>query len=111
SVSASYGAPPSATVGSLEFLLKNVNPITGQGDLYAYALQSSGTPSTSASWDANSFMSNRSSALYTTTPGGTNGAGIDILLSGVAKNTPSAFGTLPTSLTASTIAAYTINPS
>ncbi|MHB0872506.1 MAG: pilus assembly protein [Acidithiobacillus ferrooxidans] len=111
SVSASYGAQPSATVGSLEFLLKNVNPITGQGDLYAYVLQSSGTPSTSASWDANSFMSNRSSALYTTTPGGTNGAGIDILLSSVATNTPSAFGTLPTSLTASTIADYTIDPS
>ncbi|MCK9188584.1 type IV pilin biogenesis protein [Acidithiobacillus sp.] len=113
SVSASYGAPPSATVGSLEFLLKNINPITGQGDLYAYALQSNGTPSASPSWDANSFMStgNRSSALYTTTPGGTNGAGIESSLTSVATNTPSAFGTLPTSLTAGTIAAYTINPS
>ncbi|MGE4531399.1 MAG: type IV pilin biogenesis protein, partial [Acidithiobacillus sp.] len=113
SVSASYGAPPSATVGSLEFLLKNVNPINGQGDLYAYALQSNGTPSTSVSWDANTHMStsNRTSALYTTTPGGTNGAGVDISLANVAKNAPSAFGTLPTSLTASTIAAYTINPS
>ncbi len=111
SVSASYGAPPSATVGSLEFLLKNVNPITGQGDLYAYALQSSGTPSTSPSWNANSFMSNRSNVLYTTTPGGTNGAGVESLLTNVATNTSSAFGTLPTSLTASTIAAYTINPS
>ena len=111
SVSASYGAPPSATVGSLEFLLKNVNPITGQGDLYAYALQSNGTPSISPSWNANSNMSNRSSALYTTTPGGTNGAGIKSLLTNVAQNTPSAFGTLPTSLTASTIAEYTIDPS
>jgi len=113
SVSASYGTPPSATVGSLEFLLKNVNPINGQGDLYAYALQSNGTPSASPSWDANSFMStgNRSSALYTTTPGGTNGAGIESSLTSVATNTPSAFGTLPTSLTAGTIAAYTINPS
>jgi len=113
SVSASYGAPPSATVGSLEFLLKNVNPITGQGDLYAYALQSNGTPSTSASWDANTYMStvNRTSALYTTTPGGTNGAGVKSLLTSVAKNTPSAFGTLPTGLTASIIANYTIDPS
>ncbi|MBU2810768.1 type IV pilin biogenesis protein, partial [Acidithiobacillus thiooxidans] len=111
SVSASYGAPPSATVGSLEFLLKNVNPITGQGDLYAYALQSNGTPSISPSWNANSNMSNRSSALYTTAPGGTNGAGTESSLTSVATNTPGAFGTLPTSLTASTIAAYTINPS
>ena len=113
SVSASYGAPPSATVGSLEFLLKNVNPITGQGDLYAYALQSSGAPNTSASWDANSFMSigNRTNALYTTTPGGTNGAGVKSSLTNVATNTPSAFGTLPTGLTASTIADYTIDPS
>ncbi len=113
SVSASYGAPPSATVGSLEFLLKNVNPITGQGDLYAYALQNNGTPSTSQSWDANTTMStgNRTSALYTTTPGGTNGAGIESSLTSVATNTPSAFGTLPTSLTASTIANYTIDPS
>ncbi|MDX5935373.1 MULTISPECIES: type IV pilin biogenesis protein [Acidithiobacillus] len=113
SVSASYGAPPSATVGSLEFLLKDVNPITGQGDLYAYALQSNGTPSVSASWDANTYMNikNRTSVLYTTTPGGTNGAGTEISLTSVATNTPSAFGTLPTSLTAGTIAAYTINPS
>ncbi|MBN6741809.1 type IV pilin biogenesis protein [Acidithiobacillus sp. MC6.1] len=113
SVSASYGAPPSTTVGSLEFLLKNVNQITGQGDLYAYALQSNGTPSSSASWDANSFMStgNRTSALYTTTPGGTNGAGVKSSLTSVAANTPSAFGTLPTNLTASTIASYTIDPS
>ncbi|MBU2842855.1 pilus assembly protein [Acidithiobacillus thiooxidans] len=113
SVSASYGAPPSATVGSLEFLLKNVNPITGQGDLYAYALQSNGTPSTSASWDANTYMNinNRTSALYTTAPGGTNGAGTESSLTSVATNTPGAFGTLPTNLTASTIAAYTINPS
>ncbi|MDA8152083.1 MAG: type IV pilin biogenesis protein [Acidithiobacillus sp.] len=110
SVSASYGAPPSATVGSLEFLLKNVNPITGQGDLYAYMLQSNGTPSASASWDANTYMNtgNRTSVLYTTTPGGTNGAGTESSLTSVA---PSAFGTLPTNLTASTIAAYTINPS
>lgn len=113
SVSASYGAPPSATVGSLEFLLKNVNPIIGQGDLYAYALQSNGTPSTSPSWDANTTMStgNRTSALYTTTPGGTNGAGVESTLTSVATNTPSAFGTLPTGLTASTIANYTIDPS
>jgi type IV pilus assembly protein PilY1 len=113
SVSASYGAPPSATVGSLEFLLKNVNPITGQGDLYAYALQSNGTPSTSASWDANTYMNtgNRTSVLYTTMPGGTNGAGTESSLTNVATNTPGAFGTLPTNLTASTIAAYTINPS
>ncbi|MHB8115333.1 MAG: pilus assembly protein [Acidithiobacillus ferrivorans] len=117
SVSASYGAPPSATVGSLEFLLKNVNPITGQGDLYAYALQSNGTPSTSASWDANTYMStgNRTSALYTTTPGSTingiNGSGPSGLLTSVATNTPSAFGTLPTGLTANTIASYTIDPS
>ncbi|MCL4525753.1 MAG: type IV pilin biogenesis protein [Gammaproteobacteria bacterium] len=113
SVSASYGAPPSATVGSLEFLLKNVNPIIGQGDLYAYALQSSGAPNTSASWDANSFMSigNRTNALYTTTPGGTNGAGAKSSLTNVATNAPSAFGTLPTGLTASTIADYTIDPS
>lgn len=117
SVSASYGAPPSATVGSLEFLLKNVNPITGQGDLYAYALQSNGTPSTSASLDANTYMStgNRTSALYTTTPGSTingiNGSGPSGLLTSVATNTPSAFGTLPTGLTASTIASYTIDPS
>ncbi|QQD71446.1 pilus assembly protein [Acidithiobacillus ferrivorans] len=113
SVSASYGAPPSTTVGSLEFLLKNVNPITGQGDLYAYALQSNGTPSSSASWDANSNMSagNRSGALYTTTPGGANGAGAESLLPSVASKTPGAFGTLPTNLTASTIASYTIDPS
>ncbi|SMH64012.1 conserved exported protein of unknown function [Acidithiobacillus ferrivorans] len=113
SVSASYGAPPSTTVGSLEFLLKNVNPITGQGDLYAYALQSNGTPSSSASWDANSNMSagNRSGALYTTTPGGANGAGVESLLPSVASKTPGAFGTLPTNLTASTIASYTIDPS
>ena len=110
SVSASYGAPPSATVGSLEFLLKNVNPITGQGDLYAYALQSNGTPNTSASWDANTNM-NTGSVLYTTTPGGTNGAGTESSLTSVATNKPSAFGTLPTNLTASTIAAYTIYPS
>jgi hypothetical protein len=58
-------------------------------------------------------MSNRSSVLYTTTPGGTNGAGVESLLTNVATNTNthSAFGTLPTSLPASTIAAYTINPS
>ena len=117
SVSASYGAPPSATVGSLEFLLKNVNPITGQGDLYAYALQNNGAPSSSASWDANSNMStgNRSSALYTTTPGSTingiNGSGPSGLLTSVATNTPGAFGTLPTNLTASIIASYTIDPS
>ncbi|OCB01905.1 type IV pilin biogenesis protein [Acidithiobacillus ferrivorans] len=113
SVSASYGAPPSTTVGSLEFLLKNVNPITGQGDLYAYALQSNGTPSSSASWDANSNMSagNRSGALYTTTPGGANGAGVESLLPSVASKTPGAFGTLPTNLTASIIANYTIDPS
>ncbi|MBU2846156.1 MAG: pilus assembly protein [Acidithiobacillus ferriphilus] len=117
SVSASYGAPPSATTGSLEFLLKNVNPITGQGDLYAYALQNNGAPSSSASWDANSNMStgNRSSALYTTTPGSTingiNGSGPSGLLTSVATNTPGAFGTLPTNLTASIIASYTIDPS
>ncbi len=113
SVSASYGAPPSATVGSLEFLLKNVNPVAGQGDLYAYAVQNNGTLSTSASWDANSNMStsNRSGALYTTTPGGANGAGAESLLTSVATNKPSAFGTLPTSLTANIIAHYTIDPS
>ncbi|MDD5280751.1 type IV pilin biogenesis protein [Acidithiobacillus sp.] len=111
SVSASYGAPPSATVGSLEFLLKNVNPITGQGNLYAYALQSNGTPSTNPSWNANHFMKNRGTVLYTTKPGGPNGAGTKSSLTSVATNTPSAFGTtLPTGY-ASTIANYTIDPS
>ncbi|MBU2753010.1 type IV pilin biogenesis protein [Acidithiobacillus thiooxidans] len=114
SVVSSYAAPPSVTVGSLEFLLKNVNPVTGQGDLYAYPVTSNGSVSSTASWDANSNMTaaTRSAVLYTTPLDNTttNGGSVQTFPA-VASTDSAAFGTLPSNLTASDIAQYTINPS
>ena len=116
SVVSSYAAPPSVTVGSLEFLLKDVNPVTGQGDLYAYPVLSNGSVSSTASWTANGNMTaaTRSTALYTTPLGATNNVnngGSAQNFSAVASTDSAAFGTLPTNLTASDIANYTIKPS
>ncbi|MBU2742487.1 MULTISPECIES: type IV pilin biogenesis protein [Acidithiobacillus] len=114
SVVSSYAAPPSVTVGSLEFLLKNVNPVTGQGDLYAYPVTSNGSVSSTASWDANSNMTaaTRSTVLYTTPIGNTTtNGGSALTFPAVASTDSAAFGTLPSNLTASDIAQYTINPS
>lgn len=108
-VVSSYASPPSVTVGSLEFLLKNVNPVSGQGDLYAYPVTSTGAVSSTEAWTANQYMSttNRTNSLYTTPVGQT---AVATLLS-VASTTSSAFAINTTGLTASTIANYTINPS
>jgi type IV pilus assembly protein PilY1 len=108
-VVSSYASPPSVTVGSLEFLLKNVNPVSGQGDLYAYPVTSTGAVSSTEAWTANQYMStaNRTSSLYTTPVGQTAVA----TLSSVASTTSSAFAISTKGLTASTIANYTINPS
>ncbi|MBN2680444.1 MAG: type IV pilin biogenesis protein, partial [Acidithiobacillaceae bacterium] len=114
SVVSSYAAPPTVTTGSLEFLLKNVNPINGQGDLYAYPVTNNGSVSSTASWTANGIMTaaTRSTALYTTPSSGTNGGGSPQTFSTVASNDPTAFGTnLPNNMTASDIASYTTNPS
>ncbi|PKY09924.1 type IV pilin biogenesis protein [Acidithiobacillus marinus] len=113
SVVSSYAAPPTVTTGSLEFLLKNVNPINGQGDLYAYPVTSNGSVSSTASWTANGIMTaaTRSTALYTTPTSATNGGGSPQTFSKVASTDSAAFGTLPTGLTASDIANYTIDPS
>lgn len=113
SVVSSYAAPPSVTVGSLEFLLKNINPVTGQGDLFAYPVTSNGSVSSTASWTANGIMTaaTRSTALNTTPMGGSNGTGSPQTFSVVASTDSAAFGTLPTDLTASDIASYTTNPS
>ncbi len=115
SVVSSYAAPPTVSVGTLEFLLKNVNPVTGQGDLYAYPVTSTGAASSTASWDANGIMSvsNRAAALYTTpvNTGAANNGGTPSLLTAVASTNSAAFAINNTSLSASTIAQYTINPS
>lgn len=108
SVVSSYAAPPSVTAGSLEFLLKDVNPVTGQGDLFAYPVTSNGSVSSTASWTANNnAMTNRSSALYTTPIGQTSPS----TFSAVASTDSPAFAITNTSLNASDIAQYTINPS
>lgn len=113
SVVSSYAAPPSVTVGSLEFLPKNINPVTGQGDLFAYPVTSNGSVSSTARWTANGIMTaaTRSTALYTTPTSGTNGGGALQTFSAVATTDSAAFGNLPSNLTASDIANYTINPS
>jgi len=114
SVVSSYAAPPTVGVGSLEFLLKNVNPVTGQGDLYAYALTSNGTLSTNQSWTANQIMSagNRTSNLYTTPLGGSPINGVaPVTFPTVATNSPAAFSIQNAALTPSIIAQYTIDPS
>lgn len=114
SVVSSYASPPSVTVGSLEFLLKNINPETGQGDLYAYPVLSNGSVSSTASWTANSIMTaaTRSTALYTTPLSNTTtNGGTAQTFSPVASTDSAAFGTLPSNLTASDIAQYTIDPS
>ncbi|MEY2342047.1 type IV pilin biogenesis protein [Acidithiobacillus sp. IBUN Pt1247-S3] len=114
SVVSSYAAPPSVTVGSLEFLLKNVNPVTGQGDLYAYPVTSNGSISSTASWTASQIMTTslRSANVYTTPLGqGTNNSGAPQTFATVAATNSAAFGALPTSLTANDIANYTIDPS
>jgi len=114
SVVSSYAAPPSVTVGSLEFQLKNVNPVTGQGDLFAYPLTSNGSLSTTPSWTANSIMSrgSRSSKLYTTPTGGPNNGGVPQKLAAVAATNSSAFNTKNnTNLSPSIVASYTIDPS
>jgi len=111
SVVSSYAAPPSVTVGSLEFLLKDVNPVTGQGDLYAYPITSNGSVSSTASWTANNnAMTTRSSNLYTT-PLTPLGQSTPSTFSAVASTDSTAFGITNTALTASDIAQYTINPS
>ncbi|MGK9452734.1 type IV pilin biogenesis protein [Acidithiobacillus caldus] len=113
SVVSSYAAPPTVTTGSLEFLLKNVNPVTGQGNLYAYPVTSTGAVSSTATWTANEIMTaaTRSSNLYTTPLGGSNGSGAPQTFPIVASTNSAAFGTLPNNLSASDIANYTIDPS
>lgn len=116
SVVSSYASPPSITEGSLEFLLKNVNPVSGQGDLYAYPVTSNGSVSSTASWDANSIptmtAATRSAVLYTTPMSTTNnGGGAAQTFSAVASTNSTAFAINNTTLTASDIANYTIDPS
>jgi type IV pilus assembly protein PilY1 len=113
SVVSSYAAPPTVTVGSLEFQLKNINPVTGQGDLFAYPVTSNGSLSTTPSWTANGIMSagTRAGALYTTPLGGSNNGGAPETFSAVASTNSAAFAISNTSLTASTIANYTVDPS
>nr|WP_283103000.1 type IV pilin biogenesis protein [Acidithiobacillus sp. S30A2] len=114
SVVSSYAAPPTVTVGSLEFLLKNVNPVTGQGDLYAYPVTSTGAVSSTASWTASQIMTQnlRSTKLYTTPWSSSgNSGGAPENFSTVASTDSAAFGVLPTGLTASDIVDYTIDPS
>ena len=108
SVVSSYAAPPSVTVGSLEFLLKDVNPVTGQGDLYAYPVTSNGSVSSTDSWTANNnAMTTRSSNLYTTPLGQSTPS----TFSAVASTDSAAFDITTNTLSASDIAQYTINPS
>ncbi|MBU2802267.1 type IV pilin biogenesis protein [Acidithiobacillus caldus] len=114
SVVSSYAAPPTVTVGSLEFQLKNINPVTGQGDLFAYPLTANGSLSTTPAWTANGIMSqsNRQSALYTTPVGAaTNHGGSPQTLAAVAATDSAAFAITNTKLSAATVASYTINPS
>ncbi|MGD9662007.1 MAG: hypothetical protein AB7U63_12085 [Porticoccaceae bacterium] len=114
SVVSSYAAPPTVGPGSLEFLLKNVNPVTGQGDLYAYQVASTGAASSSASWTANGNMTaaTRSSSLFTTPLGvGNNNSGPPQTFSSVASTNSAAFAITTTNLTASNIANYTTDPS
>ncbi len=114
SVVSSYAAPPTVIEGSLEFLLKNVNPVTGEGDLYAYPVTSTGATSSSASWTANQIMSvsTRSANLFTTPlGGGSNNSGPPQTFSAVASTNSAAFAITTTNLTASDIANYTIDPS
>lgn len=117
-VTASIGAPPSVTAGSLEFAASDINQVTGEGDLTAYTLSSNGTLSSNAAWDAEGIMSssNRSTNLFTTDPGsgsngGPAGSGSEATFSTVASTNSAAFGTLPSGLTASDIANYTVDPS
>ncbi|MFA7496957.1 MAG: type IV pilin biogenesis protein [Acidithiobacillus sp.] len=110
SVVSSYAAPPSVTAGSLEFLLKDVNPVSGQGDLYAYPVTGNGSVSSTVKWTANNnAMTNRSSALYTTPTGQTSPSTFTAVAS--TSTDAGAFAITNTSLTASDIANYTINPS
>ncbi|MGE0048923.1 MAG: type IV pilin biogenesis protein [Acidithiobacillus sp.] len=113
SVVSSYAAPPTVVPGSLEFLLKNINPVTGQGDLFAYPVTPTGAVSSSASWTANQIMNptNRTDRLYTTPLGGSNNGGAPQTFSSVASTNSAAFAITTTNLTASDIANYTINPS
>ncbi|MDD3760833.1 MAG: type IV pilin biogenesis protein [Acidithiobacillus sp.] len=114
SVVSSYAAPPTVGPGSLEFLLKNVNPVTGQGDLYAYQVTSTGAASSSASWTANGNMTaaTRSTSLFTTPLGvGNNNSGPPQTFSSVASTNSAAFAITTTNLTASDIANYTTDPS
>lgn len=113
SVVSSYATPPIVTVSSLEFLIKNINPTTGQGDLYAYPVLSNGSVSSTASWTANANMTAaaRSTNLYTTPLGGTINGGAAQTFPAVASTNSAAFAISNTSLTANDIAQYTIDPS
>ncbi|WP_308389905.1 type IV pilin biogenesis protein [Acidithiobacillus sp. AMEEHan] len=121
-VTAPIAATAAVNNNSVELVAENVNSSHGQGNLYAFPFSASGVTATAtsqASWNANSVystaVSSNSVPFYTTAPTSSSGAiisGAAIPLTQAASKYPSAFGSsLPTDLTASTIASYTINPS
>lgn len=110
-----------ATNNSLEFVQENINKSTGQGNLYAFPFSTTGvtaTATSSAVWNANTVISTAVSGssplVYTTAPTSSSGnivSGSAIALSTAASSYPAAFGSnLPSGLTPSIIANYTINP-
>ena len=108
------GAPVAPlTVSSSGFLYtlsSNQSPV--QGYLNAYALSSSGTASTTSSWEAGALMSKngtRSSTILKSTS--SNGSAISTL-SNLASNDAGAFALSKTTCVpnVSTIVSYTVNP-
>jgi len=122
SINARLGAEPTTSAGSYDFAPVNVSKDTGQGDLVAYEVLSSGglnTPtSLTPSFDANTLMQNRDgSNLYSTnysqplsTTDSFSSSGAESTLTNLANNDPNDFGA-GTNPSPSTIADYTINPS
>ncbi|MBU2753795.1 type IV pilin biogenesis protein [Acidithiobacillus sp. CV18-2] len=121
-VTAPIAATATVNNNSVELVAENVNSSQGQGNLFAFPFSASGVTATATSqakWDANSVysaaVSSNNVPFYTTAPTSSSGSivsGAAIPLAQAASSYPSAFGSsLPTGLTASTIASYTINPS
>jgi len=122
SINAALSTTPTVIAGSQEFAAVNVAQDAGEGDLVAYNITNNGTLNSPTSltplWDANSIMTtaNRTTGVVTTNVSDANGqfltSGSETSIANLAANYPGDFQ-LPSgsSLTATDVANYTINPS
>ncbi len=109
-VTASAGAAPSLNTGNNEYLLTN-NSESGEGNLSAYAINTNGTPDSSATWtaEASTNTTERETSLYSVGANLSNGNPGNIT---EISNLTTAYGAMPTGsgLTPAIIADYTANP-